>query len=134
LYYEKEFKNAVIDEKEHDMFMNERKDKEKDKPNVIPMLFVKMEQLYDLHDKFKKENNCKMHSSSMKYELVNLGTKEYPQNANLHLGCSPQEKVVFFKVVKEYKDIFAWTYGDLKIFYTSVMWHVIPLEIEAKPY
>jgi len=35
---------------------------------------------------------------------------------------------------KEYKDIFSWTYGDLKTFDTSVMQHVIPLEKDVRPY
>jgi len=75
LHYEKTFKNVVIDEKEHDKLMNEREDEEKDQSNIIPKSVVKMELLYDLDDKFKKLTNCKMHSSSMKYESINLGTK-----------------------------------------------------------
>ena len=71
--------------------------------------------------KFKKLTNCKTHSSSMKYETVNLGTKEDPKNANLGLGCSPQEKAAFVKLFKDYKDVFAWTYEGLKTFDTSVM-------------
>jgi len=47
---------------------------------------------------------------------------------------SLQEKATFVKLFKEYKDIFAWTYGDLKTFDTSIMQHVIPLEKQAKPY
>ena len=121
LHYEKAFKNAVINEKEHDRLMNEREDEEKDQSNMIPKLVIKMEHLYDLHDKFKKLTNWKMHSSSMKYESVNRGTKEDPKNINVGLGCSLQEKDAFFKLFKEYKDIFAWTYGHLKTFNTSVM-------------
>ena len=103
------------------MLMNEKEGEEKDQFNTIPMLVIKMEHLYDLYDKFKKSTNCKMHSSSMKYESVNLGTKEDPKTINLGLGCSPQEKVAFVKLFKEYKDLFKWTYGDLKTFDTSVM-------------
>ena len=76
LHYEKTFKNAVINEKEHDRLMNQREDEEKDQSNIIPKSVVKMEHLYDLHDKFKKQTNSIMDSSSMKYESVNLGTKE----------------------------------------------------------
>lgn len=89
--------------KEHDRLMNESEDEENDMPNIITKSVVKMEHLYDLHDKFKKPTNCKMckmHSSSMKYELVNLGPKKDPKIVNLGLGCSPQEKVVFVKMFK----------------------------------
>jgi len=50
------------------------------------------------------------------------------------LGCSPQEKVAFVKPFKEYKDVFEWTYGDLKTFNTNVMQHVILLEKDVRPY
>ena len=70
----------------------------------------------------------------MKYESVNLGTKKDPKNVNVGLGFSPQEKAAFVKLFKEYKDVFEWTYGDLKTFDTNFMQHVIPLEKEAKPY
>ena len=60
----------------------------------------------------------------MKYGLVNLGTKEDPNTVNLGLGCSPQEKAAFVKLFKEYKDVFAWTYKDLKTFDSTIMQHV----------
>src|SRR5699024_3383888 len=102
---EKTFKNVVIDEKEHDELMNEREDEEKYQSNIIHKSVVKMEHLYDLHDKFKNPTNCKTYSSFMKYELVNLGTKEDPKTVTLGLGFSPQEKDAFVKLFKEYKDV-----------------------------
>lgn len=59
--------------------MNESEDEEKDQSNIIPKSVVKMEHFYDRHDKFKKPTNCKTHSSSMKYESVNLGTEKDPK-------------------------------------------------------
>lgn len=134
LHCEKAFKSAVIDEKEHEKLMSEREGEEKDQANVIPKSMVRMEHLYDLHDKFKKPTNYKTHSSSMKYEMVNLGTEKDPKNVNLGLGCSPQEKAAFVKLFKEYKDVFSWTYEDLNTFDTSIMQHVIHLEKEANTY
>ena len=90
----------LIGEKEHDRLMSKREDEEKDQPNVIPKSIVKMECLYDLHDKFKSLTSYKMHSSSIKYESVNLGTKEVPKNVNLGLICSPQEKVALLSYLK----------------------------------
>jgi len=57
LHCKETFKNAVMDEKEHNRLMNEREDEEKDQPNMFPKLVVKMEHLYDVHDKFKKPTN-----------------------------------------------------------------------------
>eukprot|EP00253_Pinus_taeda_P025756 PITA_25756 len=81
LHYEKKFKSAVIDEREHDKLMNEREVEEKDQPNVIPKSVVRMEHLYDVHDKFKKPTNCKTHSSSMKYEMDVFAWKYEDQKA-----------------------------------------------------
>ena len=35
---------------------------------------------------------------------------------------------------KEFKDVFAWTYDDLKTFNTQVMQHIIPIKQESKPF
>jgi hypothetical protein len=59
-----------------------------------------------LHDKFRGSVNCKMNSSSLTYETVNLGTKDNPQNINLGMGCSEQERSAFIKLFKEFKDVF----------------------------
>jgi len=70
----------------------------------------------------------------MKFEIINLGTEENPQNANLRLGCTPSEQTSFINILKKYKDIFSWTCNDLKTYDTSVIQHVIPLKYEAKPF
>jgi hypothetical protein len=36
--------------------------------------------------------------------------------------------------LKEYKDIFSWTYVDLNIFDMKIIPHVIPLKPKAKPF
>jgi hypothetical protein len=59
--------------------------------NSIPRFIVRLEKFYDLHDKFRGTVNWKMNSSSLIYEMVNLGTKDNPQNINLGIGCSEQE-------------------------------------------
>jgi hypothetical protein len=68
----------------------------------------------------------KLNSSSLIYETVNLGTKDNPQNINLGKGCSEQERSAFIKLFKEFKDIFSWTYDDLKTFDPNIIQHVFP--------
>ena len=38
------------------------------------------------------------------------------------------------KLFKEYKDVFTWTYEDLKTYDTKIIQHVIPLKEDAKPF
>jgi hypothetical protein len=57
-----------------------------------------------------------------------LGTNDNPQCINLGVGCSEQEKATFIKFFKEFKDVFAWTYDDLKTFDPNIIQHVIPMK------
>ena len=38
------------------------------------------------------------------------------------------------KLCKEYKDVFTWTYDDIKTFDSSIMRHNIPAKPDARPY
>jgi hypothetical protein len=68
----------------------------------------------------------------MNVEIVNLGTDQNPQNINLGLGCSSSERIAFIDLIKKYKDVFAWSYSDLKTFDTSIIQHTIPMLSEEK--
>jgi hypothetical protein len=70
----------------------------------------------------------------MQYEIINLGTESNPQNINLGIGCTQQEKSYFIKLFKEYKDVFSWTYDDLKKFDPNIIQHVIPMDYQAQPF
>jgi ribonuclease HI len=142
LHMEETFQGAMIDECTHDdnlhdfMVIPNPKSPEvlSDMVNFIPKSIVRLEKFYDFEDKFKKMVNCKTNISSLSYEKVNLGTNENPQCINLGLGCSRQEKSFFFKLFKEFKNVFAWTYDDLKTFDPNIMQHVIPMKPQTLPF
>jgi hypothetical protein len=89
---------------------------------------VRLEKFYYLHDKFRGVVNCENNSSSLIYGIVNLGTRDNPQNINLGKGCFEQERFSFIKLFKEFKDVFSWMYDDLKTFDTNIIQHVIPMK------
>jgi ribonuclease HI len=142
LHMEETFQGVVIDEQTHDDNLHDftvipnPKSPEalSDMVNSIPKSVVRLEKFYDFEDKFKKMVNCKTNSSSLSYEKVNLGTSENPQCINLGLGCSRQEKAAFVKLFKEFKDVFAWTYNDLKTFDPNIIQHVIPMKPQTLPF
>lgn len=70
----------------------------------------------------------------MKYKVINLGTKKDPKNVNLGLSCSSSKRATFINLFRPYKDIFTWTYNDLKMYDKNITQHVIPLEKDSKPY
>lgn len=91
-----------------------------------------MEDLYDFKDRFKKITNSKSQSSTLRFEVVNLGTTENPQNVNLGLGLSREERKSFIKLLKTYKSVFSWDYSDLKTYDSSVIQHTIPMTYNEK--
>jgi len=66
---------------------------------------VKLEHLYDLKDRLKKPTNSKLQSSTLRFELVNLGNGLEPQNINLDLGLTPDERLDFIHLLKIYKNV-----------------------------
>ena len=93
-----------------------------------------MDKYFFLKDRFKKQMNTKTNISSLKYEYVNLDTEQNPQNINLGTNCSLAERVTFIKLFKEYKDVFAWTYDDLKTYDMNIIQHIIMMKKYAKPF
>jgi len=85
-----------------------------------------MEDLYDLKDRFKKSTNSKTESSALRFEVVNLGSNEKPQNVNVGPGLSSKERISFIRFLKTYKGIFAWDYADLKTYDASIIQHTDP--------
>jgi hypothetical protein len=43
-----------------------------------------------------------------------------------------EKRVEYTELLREFVDVFAWTYEDLKTYDTSVIEHKIPLREEAK--
>ena len=69
----------------------------------------------------------------MKFELVNLGTESKPQNVNLGLELTLEERTAFIRLLNKYKNVFSWNYEDLKTYDTSVIQHTIPMLSDVKP-
>jgi hypothetical protein len=70
----------------------------------------------------------------MQFEVINLGTNNMPQNINLGKNFSLTERQAFIKLFKEYKDIFSWTYDDLKTYDTNIIQHIIPMKPQTNPF
>ena len=51
--------------------------------------------------------HIKTHSSSLQFELINLGTEAEPRYVNLGKCCSPGERSKFISLFKQYKDVFS---------------------------
>ena len=113
------FKGAIIDDEEHQAELKY--------DNFIPKGVRTLERIFNLNEKFKRPANMKTQSSSLQFELINLGTETKPKYVNLGKCCSPAQRKKFISLFNQYKDVFAWTYEDLKTYDTSIIKHVIPI-------
>jgi len=68
----------------------------------------------------------------LRYELVNIEFDHKPQNINLGLTLSPDEKYAFIHLLKKYKDDFEWDYDDLRTYDTSIIQRTIPMLPDVK--
>ena len=58
----------------------------------------------------------------------NIGSENQPKMIKLSKLLSEEERRKYVGLLKEYKDIFAWSYHDLKTYDTSIIQHKIPLK------
>jgi hypothetical protein len=49
-------------------------------------------------------------------------------------GTTPIERKEFLALIREFEDVFAWSYGDLKAYHGDVIQHAIPLKEGVKPF
>ncbi|MCO5565182.1 hypothetical protein L7F22_018855 [Adiantum nelumboides] len=66
-----------------------------------------------------------------KIDLVEPG--EEPRPAYIATDLTKEEEKLLMVTLKEYKDVFAWSYKDLKGVDPSIWQHMIPLKSDCKP-
>lgn len=61
-------------------------------------------------------------------EYYNIGTEQNPKMIKLSKSFPPDEKLKYVELIKQFQDVFAWSYEDLKSYDTFVIQHTIPLK------
>ena len=64
----------------------------------------------------------------------NIGTKETPKLVKIFKYLPPEMKRKYIDLLKQYKDVFAWSYDELRTYDTTVIEHKIPLKQGIKPF
>jgi hypothetical protein len=49
-------------------------------------------------------------------------------------GISSEERKEIEDLIREYRDVFAWSYDDLKAYKGDIIQHTLPLKEDAKPF
>jgi ribonuclease HI len=99
--------------------------------NHIPRGLVPLERLFDGND---VEVKGRVSDKDADTAECNIGTPEEPKFVKLSRGLTREQRAEYTKLLREFTDVFAWTYEDLKTYDTSVIEHKIPLKEEAKPF
>ena len=99
--------------------MNLEHDPEKDfiqlKDNHIPKGSVMLESLFE----------C---------EKVNIGSEDNPKWVNLGKFCNESKRNRFLELLKEFRNVFSWSYEYLKDFCHEKFTHEIPLKLNVAPF
>ena len=62
------------------------------------------------------------------------GTDKDPKLIKIRKGTSEKERNNLINLIKEYKDVLAFSYDELKSYREDVLQHTIPLTEEAKEF
>ena len=59
---------------------------------------------------------------------INIGTLESTKYINLGTSYTKEESDQYIHIFKDFQDVFAWSYDDLKEYDKSIFQHTIPLK------
>jgi hypothetical protein len=87
--------------------------------------------LFDENDVAK---NPKITANGVDVEDCNIETEENPKMIKLSKTLNLEVRQDYVKLMKEFPDVFVWSYDDLKVFDTKLIQHVIPFKEDHKPF
>jgi ribonuclease HI len=99
--------------------------------NHIPKGLVPLERLFDRNDVA-----VKVEGSTKEADVTecNLGIEEDPKWVKLSRSLSKEQSAEYVRLLKEFSDVFSWTYKDLRTYDTNIIEHKITLKEDAKPF
>jgi hypothetical protein len=67
-------------------------------------------------------------------EDCDIGTEKESRVVKISKFLPPEVKVKYKNLLRQYKDVFAWSYDELRTYDTSIIDHKIPLKPWVKPF
>jgi ribonuclease HI len=101
------------------------------KNNQIPKGLIPLERLFDQNDMPLKST---LQPQPEEVEDCDVGTAKEPRIVKLSKYLPPEMKRKYADLLGWYKDVFAWTYDEMRTYDTSVIEHKIPLKPGVKPF
>jgi ribonuclease HI len=99
--------------------------------NHIPKGLVPLERIFDSNDVAVK---ARRPIDDADISECNIGTEKNPKFVKLSSSLSREKRAEYTEMLKQFADMFTWTYEDLKTYDIGVIKHKIPLKEEAKTF
>jgi ribonuclease HI len=99
--------------------------------NHILRGLVPLQRLFDGNDVPVKG---KVSNEDVDMTECNIGSQEEPRFVKLSSSLTREQRAEYMQLLREFANVFAWTYEDLKTYDTSVIEHKILLKEEARPF
>ena len=80
-------------------------------------LSIPLEKNFNRHDEYKGRRAEPVDE----VVEINIGTLISPKMVKIGKNASPKERKEIENIIREYKDIFSWTYDDLKTYDPSII-------------
>jgi ribonuclease HI len=93
--------------------------------NHIPKGLIPLERLFDGNDVVVRGT---VSGDDVDTAECNIGTPEEPKFVKLSKILTKEKKAEYTELLREFADLFAWTYKDLNTYDTSIIEHKIPLK------
>ena len=97
------------------------------KNNFLLKGLAPLEDIFYSNDVVRKQ---KMEPLRSDIEECNIGTKQRPKLIKLSKAFPLDEKLKYIALFKEFQDVFAWSYEDLKSYDTSIIQHLSNRNLE----
>ncbi len=82
------------------------------KDNVLPIGLAPLEDLFEFNDVTKKP---KIEPTRPRVEECNIKTEQEPKMIKFSKSIPPTKKLKYIDLFKEFIEVFAWSYEDLKL-------------------
>ena len=123
-----EFYDFDVNEKEEGCNYTE----DDNKSNPVPRRIIAQEKSFDRQDGHKRKEESK--EKLCDHLEVNIGSDQEPRMIKVGKTTLIEERKEIVKFLREYRDVLAFNYDELKVYREDVIQHVIPLKEETKPF
>jgi ribonuclease HI len=101
------------------------------KTNHFPKGLVPLERLFDHNDVSKK---YVIQTEEVEVVDCDISPDSNPRMVKLSRKLPEKQRDRYVNLMKQFSDVFSWSYEDLKVFDTEIMQHKIPLKPGSKPF